>query len=254
MIGWLLEHFVDVFIGLSFLIFGWFLYKGYGLQKLTTDTDLLMVFVVSIGLFLTWLQFLSSKHTKRKEAALTYYPRPMELEKVENDIDMVIRFWSSNYTMQSYEVKLMLDQEITPDEYRLCWTNISEEIKRDIFDTYDKYYSTGDVETSEQPEVLNAEPVSRSTIEYREEYNTLIREKFVGIRRKLNLYLNQIEGFCLAINNGSIHSESAKRIYIHKLTNHYRKAKPYIDELRIAKNSNELFIEFERVVDRWKNK
>lgn len=236
-----LEHKVDTLIIFIFVLIGFFLYLEYDKKPETNNSHILMPIVVLTGLFLAWLQFISNKSRQRKEAALTYYPRPMELEKVENDIDMVINFWSSHYAMASHEVKLMLDEDITSIEYELCWERLSEQIKREIVDVFSKYYSI------DKNHVFNFNKLS-----YREEYNVLIKEKFVSVRRKFNLYLNQIEGFCLALNKGNIDSDTAKSMYVHKLENHFRKAKPYIDALRIKKNTPEIYIEFEKVVYKWK--
>lgn len=233
-----LEHWVDVFIALVFLMLACFLYIEISADKGEGTGYIIMPVIVSIGLFLAWLQFLSNKSRQRKEAALTYYPRPMELEKVENDIDMVIRFWSSSYAMASHEVKLMLDEEISNIEYELCWERLSDYVKREIIDVYVKYYSASYAE-------LNP------GLKYRVEFNPLIKERFVEVRRKFHLYLNQIEGFCLALNKGNIDSRTARDMYYHKLGNHFRKAKPYIDAVRIKKNEPGIYIEFEKVIEKW---
>jgi len=72
------------------------------------------------------------------------------------------------------------------------------------------------------------------------------------VRRKLNLYLNQIESYCLAINNGVIDSKSAYDFYSYKFKWHFIKARLYIDRLRIIKNADNLYIELEKVIDQWK--
>jgi hypothetical protein len=63
--------------------------------------------------------------------------------------------------------------------------------------------------------------------------------------------LNQIEGYCLAINNGNIDSNAAKKLYSHKFKYHFKKAQGYIDMVRIDKQDKMLYIEFERVLDKW---
>ncbi len=211
-----------------------------------------------VGLFLAWIQFLSNKSVQRKEAALTYYPRPMELERIENEIDRVLNFWSSSYAMASHEVKLMLDEEITSVEYQLCWDRLSNQVKREILDVYNKYHAekpksqsynspnTGDHNYDKLPNQVCG-------LAYCDDYAPLIKERFLDIRRKFHLYLNQIEGFCLALNKGNIDSKTAKEMYVHKLENHFRKAKPYIDAVRAKRNSPEIYIQFEKVIDKWKS-
>lgn len=248
------EHIVDVVIALIFLSMTCFIaWLWITNKKDNLDYQLVMPVIVTAGLFLAWVQFLSNKSTQRKEAALTYYPRPMELEKTENDIDMVIQFWSSSYAMASHEVKLMLDEEITQTEYKLCWERLSNQIKREIIEIYEKYNSrnlnTEGFDNSKSNERTDYE----SSFQYKEQYNDLIKEKFIDVRRKFHLYLNQIEGFCLALNKGNIDSNTAMEMYSYKLGNHFRKAKPYIDALRVKKGEPEIYIQFERVVDKWKH-
>ena len=93
----LVEHFSEIFVGFIFLSFAiaFYVYK----DSVFTKEDIIMPMV---GFFLAWLQFLFYKYNKKKEAALTYFPRPMELEKIENEIDKVIQFWSRKDPLNTY--------------------------------------------------------------------------------------------------------------------------------------------------------
>ena len=160
----------------------------------------------------------------------------MELEKIENEIDKVIQFWSRKDPLNTYEVKLMLGDSIDNDEYKLIWKKLSSSIKRKIIKEYNEY--------SQADENINS-------IEYDEKYNDFINEIYVDTRRKLNLYLNQVEGYCLALNKGNIDSKTSYDMFSHKFPNHYRKARTYIDMVREEKNDRELYKEFENVLRKW---
>ncbi|MBE0508877.1 MAG: DUF4760 domain-containing protein [Marinospirillum sp.] len=241
--GWVSEHLVEFLVGFVILSLFVSVYSIWaGDSESINKESLLMPFVVAVGLFLAWIQYLSNKNTQRKEAALTYYPRPMELERIEMDIDRVINFWSSSDAMASHEVKLMLDEDITLTEYELCWERLSNQVKRDIVDIYYKYYSSKSLHHKEK---------TLSKMDYKKYYSPLIKEQFIDVRRKFHLYLNQIEGFCLALNKGNIDSSTAKEMYVHKLGNHFRKAKPYIDAVRAKKNAPDIYIQFEKVIKKW---
>ena len=233
----LVEHFSEIFVGFIFLSFAiaFYVYKDCVFTK-EDIKDFIMPMVVLVGVFLAWLQFLFYKYNKKKEAALTYFPRPMELEKIENEIDKVIQFWSRKDPLNTYEVKLMLGDNIDNDEYKLIWKKLSSSIKRRIIKENNEY--------SPADENINS-------IEYDEKYNDFINEIYVDTRRKLNLYLNQVEGYCLALNKGNIDSKTSYDMFSHKFPNHYRKARTYIDMVREEKNDRELYKEFENVLRKW---
>jgi hypothetical protein len=88
-------------------------------------------------------------------------------------------------------------------------------------------------------------------LDFNEKYIPIINDYFTKTRRKLNIYLNQIEGYCQSINNGNIDLKAAYN-YSHKFTHQFRKTKTYIDKIRILKNEKELYIEFEKVINKWK--
>ena len=233
----LVEHFSEIFVGFIFLSFAiaFYVYKDCVFTK-EDIKDFIMPMVVLVGFFLAWLQFLFYKYNKKKEAALTYFPRPMELEKIENEIDKVIQFWSRKDPLNTYEVKLMLGDNIDNDEYKLIWKKLSSSIKRKIIKEYNEYLQADE---------------NINSIEYDEKYNDFINEIYVDTRRKLNLYLNQVEGYCLALNKGNIDSKTSYDMFSHKFPNHYRKARTYIDMVREEKNDRELYKEFENVLRKW---
>lgn len=235
------EHTSEIFVGLIFssFIITFFIYRDCVFTKKEIK-DFLMPIVVLVGFFLAWLQFLFYKHNKKKEAALTYFPRPMELEKIENQIDKVIQFWSKKDPLNTYEVKLMIGETIDNDEYKLIWKKLSNSIKREIIKECREICASKDEHIS---------------IEYEENYNDLIDEVYIDTRRKLNLYLNQVEGYCLALNKGNIDSKTSYDMFSHKFShkfsNHFRKARIYIDMVREQKNEPDLYKEFESVLRKW---
>lgn len=228
-----IDHFVEILV-LSFFLVSMGLVLYHHDTVIEDFKSYAMPIVVMIGFFLTWLQFMFHKSNKKKEATLTYFPRPMELEKIEHEIDEVINFWSREEPLDNYEVKLLLSLPLEEAEYILVWDKLSFSIKRSILKECGiKYKGKDDI------------------LKYDTKYNKFINEYYVKTRRKLNLYLNQIEGYCLSINNGSIDSKAAKLNYAHKFERHFNKAKPYIDKMRQIKNEKDFFIQYETVLKKW---
>lgn len=199
----------------------------------------LMPIVVVITTLLTWLQFIFYKSNKRKESALTYFPRPIELENIENEIDKVLQIWIGEYTLNSYEVKLMIGEEINKEEYTLIWKKLSYRMKVKIISEYKEVNSTFEI---------------TDTLEYNDKFNHLIDETYFEVRRKINLYLNQIEGYCLALNKGNIDKGVAYEMFSYKFPHFYDKVITYISMSRKKKGINDLYCEFEKIIHQWKNK
>ncbi|MDQ7062039.1 MAG: DUF4760 domain-containing protein [Sulfurimonas sp.] len=236
---WFTEHLNELIVGLLFTIIIYYLYDCK--DDIFTKDDIskyIMPLVVLFGIFLTWFQFIFNKYNLKKEAAINYFPRPLELERIESEIDKVINFWSASESLDTPIVKLMLGKSITKVEYQVIWEKLSIDIKIDII---------------RKIKLCDNSPVNIDTLPYEQKYNVLIESIYVDTRRKLNGYLNQIEGYCLAINNGNIDSNAAKKLYAHKFKYHFKKAQGYIDMVRIDKQDKRLYIEFERVLDKWKD-
>jgi hypothetical protein len=224
---WLKENFIYLITVIFFMSFiFWLIYLIINENGIK---DYIEPLIILIGSFIAWIQFIVQKHNKKKEVALTYFPKVTELDKIENEIDEVINFWSSAEPLDSYVVKLLLDEKLNDDEYKLIWNKLSFGVKNKI-----------------STEENNTE------LDFKEEYKPYIHDIYAKVRRKLNLYLNQIESYCLAINNGVIDSKSAYNFYSHKFKWHFIKARLYIDKLRIIKNENNLYSELEKVVEEWK--
>lgn len=85
----------------------------------------------------------------------------MEPEEIENQINCVLNYWSSVHLLDSYVVKILLDEEITNNEYKLYWERLSESVKREIYDTYFKYYG-------------GSQAIKGKQLSYKVEYNKLI--------------------------------------------------------------------------------
>lgn len=196
-------------------------------------------YVALFGFFLAWLQFLHYKHKHKKESAVSYFPKPLDLEKIENEIDSVIRFWNREDTLHSFEVSLMMGNDISEDEYKLIWNSLSISKKIYLIEKLNK---------------LRTEKIEAINVIYISSLDPFIKELFVETRRKLNSYLNQMEGYALAVNKGIIDRESAHELFSHKFSNHYMKAYTYINAVRKAKGSPTLYIELEHLVNSWKNK
>jgi len=231
-----IEHINEIIVITLFLIISYFIYKHQDIIFTKENfKTYAMPFVALLGIFLAWLQFIFHKYNKRKEAALTYFPRPLELENIENEIDQIINFWTRQEPLDNYEVRLMTGKEINNDEYSLIWKKISLPLKQEIINHFNN----------------NQNNIENMQFDYEEKYNPYINELYITARRKLNAYLNQIEGYCLAINKGNIDLNSSKELFSHKFYNHFKKARPYIEIVRKDKQSPDLYIEYEIVLKKW---
>lgn len=73
-------------------------------------------------------------------------------------------------------------------------------------------------------------------------------DMFTDAGRKLKVYCNLIEKFCVAINTGIADSQAAMDVYGYKFRAHYNKLKPYIEWIRKDRNEASIYIEFEKVI------
>jgi len=228
-------HFIDmlVLISLAVFIFFYIIYIPFKKSDGTWEWLALQNFILLLTIFFGWIQFLFYKVNKKKEAALTYFPKPLELEQLENEIDKVINFWSSNEPLEPYVVSLMVGEENVEEcHYELIWNKFSIEVKWKIKQLFKD---------------------NSDNFNYKSKYKPWIRQELLNIRRKLNAYLNQIEAYCLSINTGNIDSKSAALLFNHKFKKHFNKSFPYIDKVRRLNNDKNLYIEFEKVVKSWDN-
>jgi hypothetical protein len=67
----------------------------------------------------------------------------------------------------------------------------------------------------------------------------------------LKAFLNALEAYCVAINSGLAHEDTAKRIYGYKLQRHYIELQPYIGHQRAICHDNRIFSELEQVWKKW---
>lgn len=225
---WVRAHWVDFCFAIGFIAFYRYVLHPFNEEYLTAY----VAYAVGVA---AWLQFIYYKYSSKKDAALNYFPRPMELERIENEIDKVIGFWRRPDPLHSFEVKLMLEKKITENEYHLIWERLPPSRKRDL------------MAKAGEKKVESPDP------EFKKKYQLFIDETFLETRRKLNLYLNQIENYCLAINRGVISGKVAYELYSHKFPGHFRKAQTYIDIVRKEKADPSIYCEFEKVVTRWKS-
>jgi hypothetical protein len=108
------EYISEIFISLFFILaLGITIYYKDMIFKKGCIKYYIMPIVVTVGVFLTWLQFIFYKYNKKREAALTYFPRPMELEKIESEIDEVINLWSKSDVLADYVVNLLVGENIS---------------------------------------------------------------------------------------------------------------------------------------------
>jgi len=223
---------------LTIIIFA-FLWKSSFYINGNLNYSALQTLALLLTLFAGWLQFITYKKNKKKEAALTYFPKPLELEQLENDIDKVINFWSSNEPLEPFIVSIMTGEgnNINKCHYELIWNKFSIEIQEKIVK---KFKNNGQI-------------IKDSEYQFDEKYIPWIKHELLNVRRKLNAYLNQIEGYCLSINIGNIDNKSAALIFKHKFKKHFNKSFPYIDKVRRLNSDNSIYIEFEKVVKNWNN-
>jgi hypothetical protein len=226
------EYWQELLIGLIFVSAFYLYLLNINLYKTNTkiDSTYIQNGILLFTVFIAWIQFLFYKFNKKKEAAITYFPKPLELQQLENDIDEIINFWSSNDPLDINVVNLMLGKYVSNDEYKIIWDKkLSIGVKERIVNRFDN-----------------------KTFEYKPKYNDWIKQEFLNVRRKLNAYLNQIEGYCSAVNEGNISSSAAKKLFEHKFKSHYKKAWHYIEAVRKEKGDDGLYIEFEKVVNSWR--
>jgi len=234
------EHINEIITSIFFIIIIYIIYTNK--HSIFTEKDFksyIMAFVALFGIFLAWLQFMFHKYNSKKEAAVTYFPRPLELEKIESEIDQVINFWKRKEPLDNYEVRLMTSKSIEDDEYRLIWKKLSIPLRKQILDN-------SCLCCKKDKEI----DISILDI-YENKYNPFIDELYLNVRRKLNAYLNQIEAYCLAVNKGNIDLKSSKELWSHKFFNHFQKARPYIEMVRKDIGDNSIYLEFENVLKKW---
>ena len=163
-------------------------------------------------------QLVDDRNWRKLNFVFSFFPSPVELEKIEADIDGYIGFWTRNEPFSELEVKGLLDSNILTD------TEIETLIK--------KYTELG----------------------YKSINKTEFKVVFADIGRKLKTYLNLIEKYCVGLNAGVGDIECAKHIYGFKFRAHFAKAKPYIEKVRDKKGDPSLFIELEKVLRVWEPK
>jgi len=234
------EHINEIITSVLFIIIVYFIYtnKTYILKEENIQSYI-MPFVALFGIFLAWLQFMFHKYNKKKEAAVTYFPRPLELEKIESEIDQIINFWKRKEPLDNYEVKLMTNKNIDNDKYRLIWKKLSIPLRKEILDS-----SCLCCKKDEEIDISILD-------NYDDKYNPFIDELYRQVRRKLNAYLNQIEAYCLAVNKGNIDLKSSKELYSHKFYSNFIKARPYIEMIRNDIGEKAIYLEFENVLKKW---
>ncbi len=234
------EHINEIITSIFFTVIVYLIYSNKDIIFTKNDfKSYVMPFVALFGMFLAWLQFIFHKYNTKKEAAVTYFPRPLELEKIESEIDEVINFWKRKEPLDNYEVRLMTNKKIDDDEYRLIWKKLSISIKKNILDSSClccKEDKEIDISTLDNYEIT---------------YNPFIDELYLNVRRKLNTYLNQIEAYCLSVNKGNIDLKSSRELWSHKFFRNFKKARPYIEMVRADVNDEKIYIEFENVLKKW---
>jgi len=237
-------YLIDIIVLLSLTIFIIYYIINIPFKKSNGTWEWLALqnFILLLTIFFGWIQFLFYKVNKKKEAALTYFPKPLELEQLENDIDKIINFWSSNEPLEPYVVSIMIGEEdnISDCNYELIWNKFSIEIQEKIV----KKFNNTNIYTFDN--ITNK-------YKFKKEYIPWIKQELLNVRRKLNAYLNQIEGYCLSINIGNIDSKSAALLFSYKFKKHFNKSFSYIDKVRRLNGDNNLYIEFEKVVKNWDN-
>jgi hypothetical protein len=209
--------------------------------------------ILLVTIFFGWIQFIFYKWNKKKEAALTYFPKPLELEQLENDIDKVINFWSSDEPLEPFVVSIMIGEDndnINECHYKIIWNRFTIDIQKNIIDKFDF-----NIENTVLKRKYYKYKIDEKTNKYKfsSDYIPWIKQELLNVRRKLNAYLNQIEGYCLSINTGNIASKSAALLFGYKFKKHFNKSFPYIEKVRRKSGDKNLYIEFEKIVKEWDN-
>lgn len=164
-----------------------------------------------VSLFLILKQIRDSRLWNKLHFTYTYFPNPREFEEIEMFLDERIAFWKRDDPLNEIEVRVLIGKG-----------NVSNEDLQNLAESFG--------------------PSAKKDKAEQELYEA---------GRKLKLYLNQIEGYCAAIQAGVVDSDSAKRLYAYKFRRTYERALPWIVKLRSIMNEDSIYIEMEEVLNKW---
>ena len=80
------------------------------------------------------------------------------------------------------------------------------------------------------------------------------KERMLAIGRKLKLYVNLLEMYCIAINAGVVDEEVAFHIYRFKFAKHNRKLTKYVEHIRRKHNDDSIYCEFTAHINKWETR
>ena len=180
----------------------------------------LSALVAAFALWVAAYQLVNVIRWNRVTSAFTYFPNPLTLETLENELDDTIRFWSSKQPLTSHECRLLLFQgELNADER----SAVIKEVRASLF-------SLGrEVDPDDKVFLLEMRKTGR----------------------KLKAYLNELERYAAAINSGVVDDHTAHRIYKAKFIGHHDKIRELIRYVQGARGAT-IYNEFNLLVERWR--
>lgn len=164
-----------------------------------------------LSLVLIFKQLRDSRLWNKLHFTYTFFPNPLEFEAMETFLDERISFWKRDLELSDLEVKALIGNK-----------PLTAEEKKKLSESF-------------------GPSADKSKVD----------QEMYEAGRKLKLYLNQIESYCAAISSGIIDSESARHVYSYKFHRAYEKALPWIKKIRSLKNEQEIYIETEKILDKW---
>lgn len=176
--------------------------------------------IATFALWVTAYQLVNAIRWNRVTSAFTYFPNPLTLETLENELDDTIRFWSSKQPLTSPECRLLLFQgELNADERG----SVIKEVRATLFS------------------------LGRET----DADDRIFLQDMRKTGRKLKAYLNELERYAAAINSGVVDDHTAHRIYKAKFIGHHDKIRELIRYVQAARGVT-VYSEFNLLAERWR--
>ena len=166
-------------------------------------------------------QLRSAIRWNRLQAAFTYFPNPLSLEALENELDETIRFWSRKKALSDDECRLLLFQAEMTDLDAAAAIQAARETLRAL---------------GREPPTDNRE--------------FLLEMRKTG--RKLKAYVNEVERYSAAVNSGVVDDSAAKHIYSAKFQGHYERLRELIKLVQKSRGDT-VYHELGVLADRWKS-
>lgn len=180
----------------------------------------LSAIVAACALWVAAYQLVNAIRWNRVTSAFTYFPNPLTLEALENELDDSIRFWSRKQPLTLEECRLLLFQaELNAEERPAVIRHVRETLAS-----------------------LGREPPS-------DEKDLLHEMRKTG--RKLKAYLNEVERYAAAVNSGVVDELTAYNIYHAKFVGHHDRIGQLVSFVQKTRGAA-VYHEFDSMALRWR--